>query len=159
MSVPPTRRKTSFVTAQLSRRGFLAAGVAGGFALAALDQPNTQPQSSRGAATKVINTSNGEAGVIPYSSNIEFPNPMRGQYEDLLVAEHWQGTSYPGTDNYQRYVWADIHTGPNTFDGGVQENSITARLSAAPISTATPKAHLLRNGTAFTPAAKTAPHT
>ena len=103
-----------FDAGQLSRRGFLAAGIAGGYALAARDQSNTHAQSS--ATTAVINTSSGGADVIPYSSNIEFPNPMRGQYEDLLVAEHWQGTSYAGTDNYQRYVWADIHTGPNTFN-------------------------------------------
>ena len=113
MPVLPTSR-IPFDTGQLSRRGFLAAGIAGGYTLAARDQSNTQAQTS--ATTAVINTSWGEAGVIPYSSNIEFPNPMRGQYEDLLVAEYWQGTSYAGTDNYQRYVWADIHTGPNTFN-------------------------------------------
>ena len=114
MPVPPTSR-IPFDTGQLSRRGFLAAGVAGGFALAARNQSNTQAQSS--GATAVISTSSsGGAGVIPHSSNIEFPSPMRGQYEDLLISEYWQGTSYPGTDNYQRYVWADIHTGPNTFD-------------------------------------------
>ena len=114
MPVLPTSR-IPFDSGQLSRRGFLAAGIAGGFALAARNQSNTQAQSS--ATTAVIRTSSsGGVGVIPYSSNIEFPNPMRGQYEDLLVAEYWQGTSYAGTDNYQRYVWADIHTGPNTFN-------------------------------------------
>jgi hypothetical protein len=114
-----------FDTGQLSRRGLLAAGIAGGFALAARNQSNTQAQSS--AATAVISTSSGgEAGVIPYSSNIEFPNPMRGQYEDLLVAEYWQGTSFPGTDNYERYIWADIHTGPNTFDFSQIETDMAA---------------------------------
>ena len=89
MPVLPTSR-IPFDTGQLSRRGFLAAGIAGGFALAARNQSNTQAQSS--AATAVISTSSsGGAGVIPHSSNIEFPNPMRGQYENLLVAEYWQG--------------------------------------------------------------------
>src|SRR5271168_4788205 len=53
----PTRRKIPFDAGQLSRRGFLAASVAGGFALAARDQSNTQVQSS--ATTVVINTSSG----------------------------------------------------------------------------------------------------
>jgi hypothetical protein len=51
---------------------------------------------------------------------------MRGQYEDLLVAEYWQGTSFPGTDNYERYIWADIHTGPNTFDFSQIETDMAA---------------------------------
>jgi hypothetical protein len=112
-------------TGQLTRRGFLAAGIAGGFALAARDQSDTHAQS-----TPVINTSSGGADVIPYSSNVELPNPMRGQYEDLLVAEYWHGTSYAGTDNYQRYVWADIHTGPNTFDFSQIQTDMAAAAAA-----------------------------
>jgi hypothetical protein len=127
MPVPRTSR-IPFDTGQLSRRGFLAAGIAGGYALAARDRSNTQAQSS--ATTAVINTSWGGAAVIPYSSDIEFPNPMRGQYEDLLVAEYWRGTSYAGTDNYQRYVWADIHPGPNTFNFSQIETDMAAAAAA-----------------------------
>lgn len=139
LPVLPTSR-IPFDRGQLSRRGFLAAAIAGGFALiAGTEQLREQTSSSGGAGPAAVRPSafhehpglHPGPGVIPYSSNIEFPNPMRGQYEDLLVAEYWQGTSYAGTDNYQRYGYSQIQPiSQNSFTWTQVDNDIATAAAA-----------------------------
>lgn len=136
MPVLPTSR-IPLDMGQLSRRGFLAAAIASGLELTVGTGRCRDQTSSSGGAGPVRAAARQHPGlrpgpgVIPYSSNIEFPNPMRGQYEDLLVAEYWQGTSYAGTDNFQRYGWSQIQPiSQNSFTWTQVDNDIAAAAEA-----------------------------